>query len=252
MTVQPDLIFDLGLHQGRDAEFYLSKGFRVVGLEAVPSLAAATSERLRGYTGFAVEAKALSSVAGETVSFYTVPDKDDWGSLTRAAAEKGLYGSVEIRVPTTTIAELFDRYGVPYYIKCDLEGADSMFRDQLLADGRRPTFVSLELNELADLDVLKACGYDAVQVINQWLHPFTRCPEPAREGIYVDSRFDGHTSGLFGRELPSEGWISFDAARERVDLYMRLRALDQNLAVGWIDVHVCRRESLLSKEDDSK
>ena len=34
-----DLIFDVGLHHGDDAAYYLSKGFRVVGIEANPQLA---------------------------------------------------------------------------------------------------------------------------------------------------------------------------------------------------------------------
>jgi len=33
-----DLIFDLGANHGEDTEFYLSKGFRVVSLEANPDL----------------------------------------------------------------------------------------------------------------------------------------------------------------------------------------------------------------------
>lgn len=247
LEVDAGLIFDLGLHQGKDAAFYLAKGFRVMGLEAVPSIAEATSERLREYCDdgrLAVETKALDQSAGETVSFFVVPGKDDWGSLTKAGAEKGDTPAVEISVETTTLGELFDRYGTPYYIKCDIEGADLIFRDQLLADDRRPVFVSLECNEPADLDVLQACGYELVQIVNQSLNVSTSAPFPAREGQYVDARFDGHTSGLFGRELPANGWISFDEARERLGLYQRLKSLDDNLAPGWIDLHVCRRQAL--------
>ena len=32
-----DLIFDIGFHTGLDSEFYLRKGFRVVGVEARPA-----------------------------------------------------------------------------------------------------------------------------------------------------------------------------------------------------------------------
>ena len=31
-----DLIYDVGMHQGKDTEFYLRKGFRVVAIEANP------------------------------------------------------------------------------------------------------------------------------------------------------------------------------------------------------------------------
>jgi len=35
---EDDLIFDVGMHNGEDTEFYLSRGFRVVGVEANPDL----------------------------------------------------------------------------------------------------------------------------------------------------------------------------------------------------------------------
>jgi predicted RNA methylase len=36
--VQPDLIYDLGMHTGLDTKYYLDKGFRVVAVEANPKL----------------------------------------------------------------------------------------------------------------------------------------------------------------------------------------------------------------------
>jgi FkbM family methyltransferase len=248
-AVQTDLIFDFGLHHGYDSSFYLQKGFRVVGLEAAPAVAAVARARLQPYEEkglLTLEQKALSTRADETVTFYFVPGKDDWGSLDREHAGKGLRETVEIKVPTTTLAALFDRHGVPYYIKCDLEGADRLFWAQLASQSRRPTFVSVEVHGGGDLDGLRACGYDTFQLINQWMHPFTKCPHPPLEGIFVDAHFNSETSGLFGRELPSNGWISHSEARERVELFKRLKSLDGNLAPGWLDVHACRREALSS------
>jgi hypothetical protein len=43
------LIYDVGLHLGEDAEFYLKKGFRVLGIEAVADHCAQARERLRQY-----------------------------------------------------------------------------------------------------------------------------------------------------------------------------------------------------------
>ena len=44
-----DLIYDVGLHKGEDAEFYLRKGFRVVAFEADPDLIAFCRERLKEF-----------------------------------------------------------------------------------------------------------------------------------------------------------------------------------------------------------
>lgn len=34
MNFEANLIFDVGLHRGEDTEYYLKKGFRVIGFEA--------------------------------------------------------------------------------------------------------------------------------------------------------------------------------------------------------------------------
>lgn len=40
-----DLIYDVGMHLGDDTAFYLSQGFKVVGIEANPDLAATARQR---------------------------------------------------------------------------------------------------------------------------------------------------------------------------------------------------------------
>jgi FkbM family methyltransferase len=140
-------IYDLGLRHGLDTEFYLRKGFRVVALEARPDFCAAVSARFAAE----VEAGRLTVVpctpwprGGETISFWVNPVKDDWNSVCRDFAAKGGHEVQEITVPTVTLAELFDRFGVPRYLKCDIEGMDEECAQQLLQDGRRTDFVSME------------------------------------------------------------------------------------------------------------
>lgn len=243
--VRRDLIFDLGLHKGYDAESYLRKGFRVVGVEAVPGLSQPTAERLADFGDrLHVVNKALYHESGATVSFYTVPEKDDWGSLSRDIAEKGVEKSVEISVTTTTLADLFDEFGVPYFVKCDLEGGDLIFLEQLRADDRRPSFVSVEMNDGSEGEALQACGYELGQIVNQWFNPFKAPPQPAREGDYAPAQFTGEMSGLFGRELDPQKWRPLG---EIGDIYRRwkaLRDLDPDLVPGWVDLHACRQEAL--------
>ena len=89
--IQYDLIFDLGLHKGFDSEFYLSKGFRVVAVEALTDLCEQSAQLLRSFGDrLKIVNKALSERSGERVAFYRVPDKDDWGSLYKEIAEKGI------------------------------------------------------------------------------------------------------------------------------------------------------------------
>src|SRR5712671_3651984 len=45
--IQPDLIIDVGAHNGDDTAHYLQRGFRVVAIEANPALARAVTARFR-------------------------------------------------------------------------------------------------------------------------------------------------------------------------------------------------------------
>ncbi|MFC7473903.1 FkbM family methyltransferase [Dankookia sp. GCM10030260] len=243
----PDLVYDLGLHHGLDTEFYLRKGFRVVALEARPDFCAEVSARFAAE----VEAGRLTVVpcalyprGGETISFWVNPVKDDWNSVYRDFAAKGGHAVQEITVPTVTMAELFDRFGVPRYLKCDIEGMDEECARQVLADGRRPDFVSMEASSFDIFAYLRACGYDRAQLVNQAFHWNSPPPEPAREGRHAAVQFTGHHSGLFGRELDPARWTDFTEITERWFDFMRLSRRDGLLAHGWLDVHAARGEAL--------
>ena len=243
-----NLIFDLGLHKGLDARNYLAKGFKVVGLEASPTLCKQVREEnpeAIASTQLIIVERALWRRSQEKVIFYVNTEHDDWGSLDRGAAEKGVSSSSPIEVETISLTDLFSAHGNPYYIKCDLEGGDAIFAEQLLDYGYRPPFVSLEATSADDLAMLRACGYEKFQVVNQWMNTFTKAPNPAREGKYVDLIFNHHTSGLFGRELPTDRWVDFSSMMRNFSDWYDLRRRDQNLAIGWLDVHATNEKSLI-------
>jgi FkbM family methyltransferase len=243
--VESDLIFDLGLHKGFDAEFYLNKGFRVVGIEADPRLADLCRGRLAAFgSRLTIVNKALFHEAGQKVAFYTVPGKDDWGSLDRSMAQKGVQQSVQIEVETIDLASLFDAYGVPHYLKCDLEGGDAILLDQLARDRRRPRFVSVEMSSGNEGALLSACGYRLGQIVNQCMHYFRQPPEPAREGIFVPVQFTGEMSGLFGRELPAAKWPPMTDIDRIYRRWKDLHDLDDDLAPGWLDLHAAHPDAL--------
>jgi FkbM family methyltransferase len=242
--VQHDLIFDIGLHRGFDARFYLRKGFRVVGLEAREDLCKIARENNREFIAngrLSIVARALFDVSDSIVEFYVNDQKDDWGSLFRGAAEADGREASVITVTTITLADLFETYGTPYYIKCDIEAGDSLFIDQLLESDRRPPYVSAEMSDQwtspDSLAKLRACGYTSFQIVNQQLNPSIVPPDPPREGIHVAQEFTHETSGLFGRELPEDSWLDFKTTMKRLLDWYDLRDRDPSLALGWLDVH---------------
>lgn len=245
-VVEGELIFDLGMHRGDDTEFYLKKGFRVVALEANPQLCAPAKKRFEAALAerrLILVEKALWKEPGQDVSFYINEDKDDWSSVLQEFAEKEGHKSKRITVQSTTLSELFSKFGVPYYLKCDIEGADKIFAGQLAASSGRPAFVSTEAISVEILGLFLAAGYDRFQIINQALHPITKCPNPAREGQYVDQQFDGLMTGLFGHELKAEGWKTFHESVQTYCDFIRLTR-ESSIAIGWLDFHASTVETL--------
>ena len=76
------LIYDVGMHNGADTDFYLRKGFDVVAIEANPDHVARARERFAADIAegrLVIHDVALTETAGE-VSFF-VHEHDDWSRL---------------------------------------------------------------------------------------------------------------------------------------------------------------------------
>jgi FkbM family methyltransferase len=235
------------MHLALDTNFYLRKGFRVIAVEAAPRMIDNARKSLQPYidTGeLIIVERAFWSVGGTEIPFYINYDKQDWSSAFQWWAEKGAHQVHEIRVQTTTLTSLFKDYGVPYYIKCDIEGADELFVQQLLAEKGRPRYISVEATSLEALALLYAAGYDRVQLVNQAFNGYIQPPDPPREGELAPIKFNNHMSGLFGRELNPEGWVTFTQAAGMYLDYRDLKQRDQRLAHGWLDFHVTNIETL--------
>jgi hypothetical protein len=150
---------------------------------------------------------------------------------------KGIYQVKEVKIKTITLSNMYEVYGLPYYIKCDLEGGDAIFARQLNESAHRPKFVSIEITVAEDLENLIKAGYVGFQFVNQWANPYTKAPNPAREGKLVEVQFTQEMSGLFGRELDPSGWCGAHQAFRLLDSWLLLKQLAPNMAIGWMDVH---------------
>jgi FkbM family methyltransferase len=254
-------IFDFGLHEGFDTEFYLKKGFRVVAVDASPQFRDAVRRRFADEIGggrLIIIDKAIAERAGEAITFYVRTDKDGWSSIDREIAERDGIASTPLAVETTTTGELIAAFGVPHYLKCDIEGADNLVLAQLSREARKPPFISAEAEPRGDeiIDLLASAGYKRFQIINQGCLHLFKPPDPPREGFYVAQRFHGKMSGLFGEELPQGLWTSEREIRRRLALWQRLASGETGrwprsllkkygrwtrrtwlIGNGWIDIH---------------
>jgi hypothetical protein len=73
----------------------------------------------------------------------------------------------------------------------------------------RPRYVSIESDKVSfdalldEIQVLSGLGYSKFQTVQQrWIQK-TRVPAQSREGLDIEYRFTEESSGLFGRDLPS-------------------------------------------------
>src|ERR1700693_1051689 len=99
-TIERDLIYDVGLHKGEDSEFYLKKGFRVIAVEALPTLAQFAAGRLRPYLNsgqLVILNVAIADKDGPT-TFFETPGQSLWGTAFPDWAERyGRIGSSPIK-----------------------------------------------------------------------------------------------------------------------------------------------------------
>ncbi|OHY36456.1 FkbM family methyltransferase [Cylindrospermopsis raciborskii] len=224
-----NLIIDVGVHQGEDTEYYLKKGFRVVGIEANPQIYEATKNKLQSYIDngqLQLLNVAIAPQDGE-ITFYTNLDKSIWGTTSSDFVVRNeILGtkSEAITVQGARFENILQDFGIPYYLKVDIEGSDILCVQALKHFDTKPQFISIESVKtswsslLEEFKLLKELGYQKFKVINQEKTAQQICPYPAREGKYIEHQFEFGASGLFGEETPGH-WLSERAA---INIYKRI------------------------------
>ena len=228
------MIFDVGMHNGKDTEFYLRKGFRVVAIEPNPSLVAAARERLADFIAnerLTILEVAIAERSG-TVNFYANQQKDGWSTICLdnvATNERNQTHHEIIHVECVNFSEIMEQFDTPYYLKVDIEGADMLCLKALQNRAEKPKYISVEMrmsgidslfDELAHLWVL---GYRAFKLVDQSQLPLVRCPYPSREGDYFDVQFDCEMSGPFGEEAPGT-WFNIETTLRESTRILRSQA----------------------------
>lgn len=241
-ALNPNLIFDVGMHVGQDSDFYLRKGFNVVAVEANPMLVAASEKR------FARELRErqltlLNIGVGEArgrAEFHVNLELSEWSSFKPATASRGM-PTAPVSVEMVTIADIVRKFGVPYYLKIDIEGLDGAAVRGLSECPVKPRYVSFENGDPPLFELLVRFGYTGFKFINQADVPAQVCPVPAREGRTIAHTFPYGASGAFGDDAPGH-WLPAEAMREIVGAHTAARAKGDYDAVtqGWFDLHAKR------------
>lgn len=240
MKYDPKLIYDLGLHRGEDTEYYLKRGFRVIAVEANEELVVQNQKDFQEYIesgNLVIVHGAISDASEDTVTFYKNSKNSVWGTVVKSWAERNVKlgaDSFEIKVNVVKLKSLFEKYGIPYYLKIDLEGMDLVALKTLAECSLRPKYVSIESEKvhwdslIEEFEVLEALGYDSFHLVEQTGVPRQKIPANSIEGRMLNHQFKPGSSGLFGSDLGDQ-WLSKNEAIDRYKtIFKRYRALGDN------------------------
>lgn len=222
------LIYDVGLCDGGDTEFYLAKGFRVVAIEANPGLVRSAKERFARHikTGWLTIIETAIGPSSGRIEFDVHTSNPHWSSIVSERRDRMHDEIRTIDVNCTTLDSVLREHGIPYYLKIDIEDADLDAIKSLKSLSALPNFVSAEAHSREIAQTLFEMGYRRFQLVDQRKKNDLRLwPWTWREGRYVWARFNDSHSGAFGRELPGR-WLTidevlaaFDGIRSSVPLF---------------------------------
>jgi FkbM family methyltransferase len=278
-----DLIYDVGMNNGDDTAYYLHRGYRVVAVEVDPALV----ERARVRFASEIQAGRLEIVCKaigperQTAPFWICEGRSEWNSFDHAIASREGLSCHAVEVQCVPFRDLLRQYGVPSYLKIDIEGHDHYCVADLDPTDL-PKYVSLEMGQMEPLFKLRDLGYTGFKLITQndhsqlfidlfstreWLkrsHPslyplaarvakarrqlasarskLRRRPSPVSPGNGNGWKFALGSSGPFGEDTPGT-WQTFDDVAYTWLTYQlgRTEYGPPGLWV-WHDVHATRAE----------
>lgn len=229
------LIYDVGMHNGDDTEYYLLKGAEVVGVEANPALIPGLRSR------FADEISAhrltlVDKAVGpeeKLVPFYVAPGKAHQSSMVRKRV-----GFPQIEVQAVRLSSLMHEYGVPAFAKIDVEFMDGAVLDDLDESGLVPPHLSVEVHTFDVFFRLYAMGFTQFRLVNcrRVRELFEDHPVNTLDGSIVSHAFPHHSSGPFGDDLP-QPWQTLE------QVCAQWISRDSLFGRGWYDVHATARRT---------
>lgn len=248
-------IFDIGMFDGSDTQYYLETGHRVVAVEANPSLCAMVAERLRRFIAsgqLVIENVAVSNQPGTIDLHVCGQDLGSSSIVGERIADR--YPLGRYTVPTVTYHDLVRKHGRPIFLKIDIEGADRECVMSLTHE-TAPPYLSFEAHQ--DMEALinhaHDCGYRYFKIIHQ--NSFRSLQNQDSFGDRIRMKIlrmtgydrplavkrDGRLFAL-GHSAGPPPWASDGRFYDRREI---LGAWAQTEHRGWYDVHAATRTAML-------
>jgi len=248
-------VFDVGMNNGDDSAHYLSKGCRVIAVEANPILAQRGRVRFQAAIAsgqMVIEALGISHRPGK-VPFWINEERDVFSSFDLARATRGGMPCHSVVVECITFDALLKKHGVPHYLKLDVEGAEPHCLASLQSMGL-PQYISVEAESLDYLLLLWQLGYRQFKIVDQMRHN-SRFPDftndnqfsrfAKRACAYADRfknrvvkvPFPRGSSGPFGEETSGSWQTLEETAYNWLHLHFRHANRGSLNPDSWYDFH---------------
>ena len=141
------LVYDIGAHRGDDCYVYLQMGYRVLAVEANPSLVIELKKRFRKEIEMGdmiVLNYAVAEEDNQQVDFFINEDSS------KSSASK-VTGNKSIKVDSRRLQTIMSEFGKPYYCKIDIEDGD--LTALLSLDFLFPSYISVEVSGKSIRDI---------------------------------------------------------------------------------------------------
>jgi FkbM family methyltransferase len=248
------IIFDIGMHKGEDTMIYLNSGYNVIAVEANPLLVELAKRKFQSYIDegrLKILNFGIHINSNENILFYKNIDKSEWSSFDYSAAFKNKTKVEKIFVNTITMEDLLKTYGIPFYLKIDIESYDTLCLESLFNFNILPNYISCEASSFKNIDILHSLGYSKFKLINQsWFHkPINLTLEKnilfpffnlviniirKKFGYFINFKYPVGSSGPFAEN--SKGiWLTYDQVKK---LFLEFYSNDEGInKQSWFDIH---------------
>ena len=225
--------------------------------------------------------------AHDKVVFYKMRRKSAWGTIDPAWASRNeMLGvpSDAINVSRVDIGDLYRSYGIPFFLKIDIEGCDRLVLETLKNCQDRPRYVSIksdktDFNQLvAEIDLFKSLGYAKFKISQQQNIPGMMITTRTLDGNSFEYEFKNHSSGPFGEDLPT-AWLDYtETLKEYRTIFRRYKHFGDHAKLqklpriarglvrkvyrmasgydgplpGWFDTHAKFRDSFLKRNTSAR
>ena len=268
MKYKTNLIYDIGFHKCEDIAFYLFLGYNVIGIDADQKL---VNEAKRTYKDeidsgrLLIEHCAITKNKEVETEFFRSANTV-WNSTNKEIATRKQLSCSSDKVRGEPLIDLFQKYGIPYYCKIDIEGNDLCALESLSGLVDLPLYISVETECLGELDQpnerailatltqLYELGYRKFKLIDQVSYKELQAEESFYNTIAFTSgvirqeisekwgfHFQMGSSGPFGEYL-SPNWLTFEEAVKTLLFHREhfFHTLNRPNYAFWCDWHATR------------